>query len=246
MSKVRDLLSKVGGLFEIFANEVPSLDSEKIRDSFTKKFEDLGFDGVQVGEVQVYDDGNIIVEFEDFEGDEMAVLFGIDQDEGAYAVVLGDDLDDIDDIEPEGEIVEIDLSPLFPTEVETPFGKYLNLHDLGWFNKSSILAMLNIGDIDANIEGNSVEYQPDDRVEELYKVVVRGGKKVKLPLVRKKRKKVLTAKQKAGIRKGVLTRKKTASQAARKRKLSLKVRKNLKLGNQPTPKGYRKQESLTR
>jgi hypothetical protein len=86
--------------------------------------------------------------------------------------------------------------------------------------------------------------QPGDTLESFgivdettYKLVVRGGQKMKLPLVRRKRKKRLTPSQRAGIRKAVRTKKTAGS----KRKLarSLKLRKRMKLKPRKNPRGFR-------
>jgi len=70
---------------------------------------------------------------------------------------------------------------------------------------------------------------PDDDIEEANTFVIRNGKKVKKKLVRSKRRKILTAKQKAGIRKAVKSRRAKKGQTARKRKISNKLRKRMKL-----------------
>ena len=56
--------------------------------------------------------------------------------------------------------------------------------------------------------------------------VVRGGKVVRLPLVRRKRRRILTGKQRQGIRKAALKRKAKAGQIKRKRAKSLRLRRN--------------------
>ena len=70
----------------------------------------------------------------------------------------------------------------------------------------------------------------DKYIDEQRKVtVVRGGKRERLPVVRKRHRRRLTPKERAGIRKGVKTRRSKKSQSDRKRKRSLRVRKRLKL-----------------
>lgn len=59
--------------------------------------------------------------------------------------------------------------------------------------------------------------------------VIRNGKKVKKQLVRSKRRKILTPKQRAGIRKAVKSRRAKRSQISRKRKISNKLRKRMSL-----------------
>jgi hypothetical protein len=68
------------------------------------------------------------------------------------------------------------------------------------------------------------------KISERSVIVVRGGKRVRLPLVRRRRRKRLTSKQKNAIRRGAKKRKMKRGQIARARKKSLKLRKrgNLK------------------
>ena len=58
-----------------------------------------------------------------------------------------------------------------------------------------------------------------------FTIVVRGGKKVKLPIVMKKKRRVLTSKQRAGLKRAALKRKQNKVQINRKRAKSLKLRK---------------------
>ena len=72
-------------------------------------------------------------------------------------------------------------------------------------------------------------YEGEELVEQSFAVRVRGGQRVKLPVVRRKRRVRLTPKQKQGIRKAARKRKAQSSKIQRKRKRSLKVRKRLGL-----------------
>ncbi len=74
-------------------------------------------------------------------------------------------------------------------------------------------------------------------VEAAFKTVVRGGKKVRLPLVRRKKRRRLTSKQRAGIRLASRTRNKPANKRARAK--SLLIRKRLGLKPKGTPRGMR-------
>jgi hypothetical protein len=143
-----------------------------------------------------------------------------------------------------------------PPLLKTPWGMFLNLSDLSWMNLSVLKSIFTGGDYDfdsvvigqttLDAFGNVVSLDPGviesvQRTvgvdETMYKVVVRGGKKVKLPLVRRKKKKRLTASQRAGLRRASRTRKSSASK--RKRSLSIKARKRLHLKPGKSQRGYR-------
>ena len=92
----------------------------------------------------------------------------------------------------------------------------VNLLEPAWLEESVLMDILS----------NDIETE----LEERFQFVIRGGKKVKKKLVRRLRRRPLTAKQKAGIRKAVAKRKSKKAQTARKRKISNKLRKRMKLG----------------
>ena len=173
-----------------------------------------------------------------------------DEEDTIIAIVNDEGNDDAD----EGLVVE--LTSLNPSVISIPGqADYVNLTELSWMNRSTITSILSAGDIDFTVKGKSVESGelPADRhptqknnttknphgYEEAYCIeedatideagfarVVRGNKVVRLPLVRRKRRRVLTGKQRQGIRKAVLKRKAKAGQTARKRKRSLRLRKS--------------------
>ena len=220
-----------------------------IKKAFAQKLEYLDIEGVVVEDVDIEMDGDIVVSFSDSEGDEVAILFQVDGDE-IEAIVL-------DDEEFEGEedeMLVIDLSPLNPSvyEVESLGLKYLNLTDLSWLNKSALVSLLQAGEVGLDADDVDPSTQKKDplghkidqdlgyyeSLDERSVVVTRGGKRVKLSVVRRKRRKRLTAKQRQGIRKSVLKRKAKKTQIQRKRKRSLNLRKRMGLKRQKA--GFRK------
>lgn len=235
MSRAEKLLHRLNEVFDTFSSVLAPLQPEEVKKAFERRLEYFGFDNVLVDYVEVYQDGDIVVAFSDLDGEQMLVLFGVDEYENSYAIVLDDDMEDDDE---NTEVTEIGLDPMLPVLVNTPFGKYLNLVDLNWLNKSTFTAMFSVGDIDASMANEDLRIEKDE-TSEAYKIVVRGGKKVRLPLVRRVIKKRLTAKQRTGIRKGVMTRKSRSGQIKRKLKRSLQVRKNLGVKSSGNPKGYR-------
>lgn len=94
-------------------------------------------------------------------------------------------------------------------------GEVVNLVDPSWLEESVFIDILT-SDLESELE-------------EATQFVIRGGKKVKKKLVRNKRRKILTPKQRAGIKKAVRSRKSKKGQTARKRKISNKLRKRMKL-----------------
>lgn len=237
--------------------QTPPVDAESIKQEFDKKLADFGLDGISVTHVEVDYEGDTIIHFEDDEGDEIAILFTVDPEDGAQAVILDDDTSS-------EEVTMVDLDPLTPVLVNSQFGQYVNLSDLSWMNKSSLVSIFMAGDIGnddtvdvlrknvevdafghqlsnpAESKGKSVEIEVDEIredneiVEAGFKVVVRGGKRVRLPLVRRRRRRRLTQKQKAGLRKAQLTRRARRQQISKKLKKSLKVRKRLGVKKQKT------------
>jgi len=89
--------------------------------------------------------------------------------------------------------------------------RIVNLIDPSWLTEQVFLDIINTD------------------IDEASQYVVRNGKKVKKKLVRQKRRRILTAKQKAGIRKAVRSRRAKKGQTARKLKKSNKIRKRMNL-----------------
>jgi hypothetical protein len=209
MKLVDELLS------ELFA---PNEENAKI--SLNQAIENNGLEGVQAINVAVEYGGDAVVTFLDDEGSEMDVLFTYDEDEGAVAIQL-DDAQDYFDNE-EDDIDMVDLDPLEPKLMDYGDGNIgFDLTDLGWMNADALIAILNIGDFLGDKDDSKSE------VSEAMTTVIRNGKKVRVPLVRRRRRKRMTSKQKAAIRKGVRTRKKKRAQISRKLKKSLRVRRKL-------------------
>jgi len=245
MSKAKEISKKIHEFWDGDTSIIP-IKPNNVKKAFQKRLAYFEMDGVSVDEVDIDLEGNIRVTFSDYEDDVMEVLFGYDEDndEGSYAMILGEDDDE--------DYFIMDLDPMNPVILQTEqFGKYVNLTDLSWVNKSMFASMFSIGEIDffteskvrEGYEGNlSDDFKGYEKIkDEAFKTVVRGGKKIKLPVVRRKRKKVLTSKQRAGIvrakRKRKMTMKKSSTKL--KRAKSLKIRKRLGLKKKSLPKGYK-------
>jgi hypothetical protein len=216
-------------------------DEEKVKQAFQQRLSDFDIDNITVDEVTVDADGDILVFLSDVDGDEMLIVFIYDEDEGAMAIIQDDDEDAED-------TVLIDLDALAPPIIKTAVGSYIDLTDLNWLNKSALTTLLQAGNV-VDSEDEDEEEEPtkvpdpygyvlnnedfqltteDEIMSESRKVyVIRGGKKVKLAIVRKVRRRVLTGKQKTAIRKAVRSRKVKKAQIKRKLKRSLRIRKRL-------------------
>lgn len=226
------------------------ISSDAIKNAFNKRLEELGFENIQVDEVIVDYEGDITVCFVDDENNELDIIFFYDEDEGPSAVVLDDE-----DAE---EYIVVNLDSLNPSLKQTVFGTYLNLTDLEWMTGSVLATMLQSVDYledaeestkapskvidkwgfikNEDFDAFSISEEDDSEEEEELEIdearkisVVRGGKRVRLAVVRKVRRKILTGKQKTAIRKAVRKRKVQQAKIQRKRKRSLKVRKRINL-----------------
>lgn len=207
--------------------EFEPISSGSILKSLNEHLDINGYENISVTDVEVGFDRDIAVTFSSLdEDDDLIVIFTFDEEDYPEAIVLDDEEEEGD----EDDLTIIDLSTLSYSVMETAHGTYLNLINLGWMNKSTIDAILTAGDL---IETANAD--------EAMKTVIRGGKKVRIPLVRKKRRKILTPAQKRGIMKGKMKRKAKKSQTSRKLKRSLKIRKRsgVKKGN--SPRGYKVQ-----
>ena len=232
-------------------------DGETIKKAFQKMLDKFDFPISVINVDSDYED-NILIELQDVDGDELTLIFTYDEDEGVEVIVIDDEDDDlaIDD----DYVVVVDLDTYSPPIEKGNFGMRPALYDLSWMNKSTLASLLLAGDLDIKISENFNEIFADFRelemfecygpydyedfdkhydVDERYKVAVRGGKKIKIPIVKRKRKKRLTAKQKAGIRKGVQKRKAKMSQTLRKKEKTMKVRRRLNIKKTKVPKGYK-------
>lgn len=204
-------------LSNILSTRFVPIDPEQVKKAFNSKLETLGY-GVEVTRVSVDIEGNQVVEFTDFEGDQLLTVWLIDEyDNGSAKVMIIDEEPDDEDS------IEIILDMLEPTIIPGDFGNYIDLQDLYWLNKQAMETILTAGDID----DNTVDFEElgEGILSERAKVIVRNGKKQKVALVRRVKKVRLTPKQKQGIRKAVRSRAKKATQSKRKRARSLKIRK---------------------
>jgi len=224
--------------------------------TFNDRIDALGFEGVEVVDIDFDFENDIYVTFKDDDNDYMQAIFIFDEQEEESTIVIEPENENDD----EEEVAVIDITPMSPPLLTSEMGVFIDLSNLNWMNKSLLEIIFKVSDLD--YEGSQLydgewpeyDYNDDDeddednfgeskkitRTDEMMKTVIRGGKKIRVPVVRKRRKKRLTAKQKMGVRKGTMKRKAHKSQIARSRKKSLKIRKrsNLKTG---TPKGYKVQ-----
>lgn len=179
-------------------------DEMSLKQKLQAHLSDLGYEGVVVSSADVNEDGSVEIDFVDEDGDEMSVILVNDEEEGAEAIIVSEEEDD--------ELTMVDLDALEPPLKDNK----LDMSDLSWLNTDAMDLIFSADD----------EFDP---IEEKHAFVVRGGKKVKVGLARRKRKKRMTAKQRQAVRKAVRTRRKKKTQIARKRKKSLKVRKRMGL-----------------
>lgn len=240
--------------------EVYPFNTDGAISSLERKLNSLGIEGIQIEDMEADDKGNIIVSFSDYDDNLLDVVFSCGE-EGMSAIIVGEN----GDAESEDNIV-VDLDPLGVPVVNTEKGPYINLLVLDWLNKSTIETILTAGalmdkktptqHIQKDAVGNLIiipipteSYQFDiesfekdltinENLDEVvYKIVVRGGKKVRRPIVRRLRKKRLTAKQRAGIRKASRTRKSPKSKAKKRKSTLLRKRLHLKPGK--SRRGFR-------
>lgn len=220
------------------------IDPMNVALEFEKVLRAKDIDGIQVDGVDVGLDGIINVGFSDEDGDEMEVAFMYDEEEDSFIGLVVDD----DAGQNDFDVFMIDITAMNPSAIEVEgIGKYVNLIDLSWMNKSVLMSIFKAGDIgdeETEAAAKRLKKRQDafgnvmtqdlgtlESMDERAITVVRGGKKVRLPVVRKTKRKRLTAKQKAGIRKGAMKRKQKSAQTQRKRKKSLNIRKRSNIKN---------------
>lgn len=221
MGRAKKVLEQIG-------EPIKGINSDSIKLAFEQRLDKLGFEGITVEDVEADIEGDIIVTFADDDGDELDVLFTVDEDDGAIAILLDDEDEDGEDI------TIIDLDPSLPVIRKTILGEFIDLTNLDFLNRSLVTALFKAGDLDDEDNDIRVDVVQVEGIEEQRKIsVIRGGKRVKLGIVRKRKKVRLSAKQKSGIRKGVRKRKARKAAIQRKRKKSLKIRKRLKLKKKP-------------
>ena len=244
-SKAAQMIEDLATAFAMEAD----LTNDGVKKEFEKRLKLFDFEGIQVDSVDIDHEGDVVVTFSDDDGSELEVIFLVD--EGGEVLAIVTDTDDEDD---ESEVIIIELTSLNPSIIDVPGqASYVNLIDLSWMNRSTLRAILSAGDVDFAITGKSVEagelpadsqfkwspvpsafgedfhYLDNDQEgvvsEGAFARVVRGGKVVRLPLVRRKRRRVITGAVRAGIRRATLKRKAKVVQSNRKRKKALRIRK---------------------
>jgi hypothetical protein len=200
---------------------------EEVEMSFRAKLDSLGFEEVGIGDIVVEFEGDVFITFADKEGDEVEVVFGCESiydetEEECYAMVVSED---------DAQIV-VDLDSLEPGVIETDFGRFVDVLDLSWLNKSTVGALLSAGNVDfgEGLEVLTTKEELDEfrRVKtSKKKTIIRGGKRMRIAVVKKVGKKRLSPKQKAALRKA--RRKAHTGAAKKKRKRSRKKRRTLGL-----------------
>mgnify|MGYP001607946559 CR=1 FL=1 len=223
--------SKLGSYLDIKEPMIMAdTDTYAIQSSFSQWFSDNGLDNIDVQIEQ--DEDDTIVYLSDDDGDSETIVFGTDDDGSNYAIVKGENEEESE----EGTFIELDT---MNAPLSTNGGVDLSTINR-WGNRSLLGALLGVGNIGddeviGELEGAEVEepadepadefgeepFEDDSMFPEAYKVAIRGGKKVKIPI--RVRKKILTAKQKLGLAKA----RRTAHTATAKRHgaMSNKARK---------------------
>lgn len=246
--KAEVLLDQVTAMYD-------PLDKDVIHTAFEKKLAEFNLSElIHIDSVDIGPEGDIVVTFGDASEDTYALLFTYDEKEGpqAFAINPDDDIDAEEDEEDSGEDTDgdselvSDLGAYNPSIIQTEFGPYINLGDLSWVDVSVMMTLLQIAGfcIDPvtfpsdtyDAFGNIVR---NESINEIIVTRVIGGKKVRVQAVRRIRKRRLTSKQRAGIRRAVQKRKREKNQIARHRNKSLAVRKRLHLRPSHLPKGYK-------
>lgn len=219
---------------ELFEKYSPVDPSDVVR-AFNSRFAELGFIGVSVIEADFNEEGDTFVTFKDDENNLLDIVFTFDEDGGVVALAPGE--------EDSEWVTVIELDALAPPVEQSAFGQYANLTNLKWLNTSALEAILMAGDLEYNNldgddldgkvsgvyyqMGNMTVYESFEKIDERKVSVIRGGKKVRLAIVRRKRKKLLTGRQKSSIRSAVRKRKMHKNVIKRKRLKSLRIRKRM-------------------
>lgn len=179
-------------------------------DNMEERIWELGFEDIEVEEVSVdHEDKIAHVLFTDGESDLLAA-FWVDEELGPVATVIDEESEEDSD---EVDVIQLN-APVVDGMIDFDNG-------VSWLTEEDIETLLTWGDEDT------------EEIEERSITVIRGGKKVRKKVIRKRRKKRLTAKRKASIRKAVRKKKAKKAQIQRKRKRSLNVRKRAKLKRKP-------------
>ena len=164
---------------------------------------------ISIDFAEIDEEGSLIVSFINNETDEeMTIAFGVDEDEAPIALYVDSEDDN-------GEAEYVDLSDLGISIIDGKID-FSNIEE--WLTPELLLDIL---------DGTEDDEQGNYDEASIY--VVRGGKKIKKNLVRRKRRKPMTSKRRQAIRKAVISRRKSKAQAQRKRAKSLRLRKRSNL-----------------
>lgn len=239
------------GKFKDLLEQISQMKPEDIANAFNKRIELFDFDGITVDEVEVDAEGGITVTFVDADGDEMSVLFSYEEDDGVTATILDGEDDeefiviDLDPLAPP-VVTQGFMGQKYPKLDELSWMNKSALSsifvsgDIGNPSDPDLDGHLTQKDIEKrqmpkqfgyfkaveSVDGSVLTEDGDEfEIIERMVTVVRGGKKVRIPVVRKVRRKKLSPKQKIAIRKAVRKRKQKAGKISRKRKRSLALRK---------------------
>lgn len=205
MTDANDVLNSLG---KVFGDRLAQPTVESVKQAIINALGELEIEDIQVTDAELTDAG---YEVTFVQGDrEITAVFSGDQE--PEVVVLSSSEED-----EENYSEYIDLSDYKPE-------LYDDSKDIVDFSKLTpeIVYFVLTGE----------ELEPE--ITEASISVIRGGKKVRKKLIRKKRKKPLNAKRKLAIRKAVIKRKRTAKVALRKRMKSLRLRKRANLKKKPS------------
>lgn len=220
-----------------------TLSPESILKSFNLKLEKFG---LTIDEIDVGDKGDIIVNILTPDKEVYPILFMYDIMDGPQALFVSDEKDD------EQTVFSLDF--LNPSIVTSFYGTYVNLSDLSWLDDKTLIVMLRLAGlpIDLLVKIDCIKRDEFDQVlnptcealelNELFKTVIRKGKKIRVPLIRRVKKKRLTARQRMGLKKAARSRKRKSAQIARKRKKSIAIRNRQHIKKTKLPKskfGYK-------
>jgi hypothetical protein len=199
--KINEAESKSRAAALIEDMDVLSQDSlDAINKAMSLRLDRLGIADVTVDDVSTDLYGNIYVDFVDLQGNLLSVAFSHDDDDGCSAMIMDGDQ--------ETNLV-IDLDSLGASRTETAYGTYINLQELEWLNKTTLLTILNAGDFQTaagtpvstsqDAFGNKLGQKAESKL--LESSVIRGSKRSKLPILKEKNYSSLSYKQRMALSK---------------------------------------------
>lgn len=177
---------------------------DSVSREWTSRLKDIGIDDAEVDEGE-FIDGVSYVTIAIGE-EELELAFYIDEDEGPVCEIITDD----------EESEYIPLGDIDPDMIEVEGEQYINISNLSWLEDEDLIAILD-----------------GEEISERSINVIRGGKKVKKQIARRKRPKPMTGARRSAIRRATTSRRRTQARANRKRARSLAIRKRAKLTNKP-------------